>query len=363
MLLAVTLMPDQSRCGEPAHVPILTDAQAWKTLPPVETGLGRPLPVWIRALAVSLPKTAAAMIDLDHAQRAESSLPPRLRARLRWIAADANRCPYARAYARADYVWAGGPAEDLDNLSQRLDQLPETERLALQFVRQLCLAAYSVSDAQVARLVELYGEKQVVAMVLVAAYANFQDRLLLALGVGVEPNGPLPPVEVRFRQSPTEARAARRKKEALAKKEASAKKAASTNKDASAKKEEKAPKRKLSPPVKNPPPLPERMDDPEWTAIPFDSLRQRLTEQMGRRQARISVPDAAAVLKSFPEKLPKPDDAELLIRWSRLNYAYQPRLTMAWFAGLDAFHEESDLDMAFHESMFWVVTRSLQCFY
>src|SRR5690242_9018660 len=101
ILLALALMPSQSLSEEPARVPILTDVQAWKKLPPVESGFGQPLPVWIRALAVSLPKTAAAMIDLDHAQRAESSLPPRLRAKLRWMAADANRCPYAKAYARA----------------------------------------------------------------------------------------------------------------------------------------------------------------------------------------------------------------------------------------------------------------------
>jgi hypothetical protein len=166
----------------------------------------------------------------------------------------------------------------------------------------------------------------------------------VALSLAVEPNGPLPPVEVRFREK-SPGRASKKKKDALAKKE------------------KEPPKRHLSPPVKNPPPVPEKVDGPEWTAIPFDSLRKRLTQQIGRRQARIPVPDAAAVLKTFPEALPKPDESEMLIRWSRLNYDYQPRLTMAWFAGLDAFHEESDLDTAFHESMFWVVTRSLQCFY
>ena len=35
-------------------------------------------------------------------------------------------------------------------------------------------------------------------MVLLLAYANFQDRFLLCLGATVEPEGPLPPLDVEF---------------------------------------------------------------------------------------------------------------------------------------------------------------------
>jgi prepilin-type N-terminal cleavage/methylation domain-containing protein len=87
--------------------------------------------------------------------------------------------PQSSASRSPSHARTGGHAEDLDDLPRRLDQLPEPERLALQLVRQLCLAAHTVTDDQIARLVKLYGEKQVVGMVLVGAYANFQDRLLL----------------------------------------------------------------------------------------------------------------------------------------------------------------------------------------
>src|SRR5579875_2618758 len=136
-LSAILLLPGQLGADTSAYVRVLTDEASWKKLPRAEEGGGQRLPVWIRALADTLPKTAAAMIDLDYAQRVENPLPPRLRAKLRWIAADANRCEYARAYARFDYVRAGGKAEDIDSLPQRLDQLPEAERLALVFVRRL----------------------------------------------------------------------------------------------------------------------------------------------------------------------------------------------------------------------------------
>jgi alkylhydroperoxidase family enzyme len=321
---------------------VLTDQEAWKNLPPAEEGGGQPLPAWIRALAVSLPKTAAAMLDLDYAQRMERALPLQLRAKLRFVAAKANRCVYAQAYACADYVRAGGKAEDIDDLANRITKLPEKERLALEFVRQLTEAAYTVTDQQVARLVELYDEQQVVAMVLVAAYANFQDRLLLALGVAVEPEGPLPPIKVRFRKPP-----------AAPKPENGS--TADIGKEGS--------KRKLSPPAQNPPAIPEKVDDPEWTAISFENLRQRLGQQIGRREARVRIPDSKTVLSNLPDTVPPLDAHEMDIRWCRLTYGYQPKLTAAWLGGLDVFDKESDLDFLFHESMFWVVTRSLQCFY
>jgi hypothetical protein len=108
--------------------------------------------------------------------------------------------------------------------------------------------------------------------------------------------------------------------------------------------------------------VPLRVDDPEWTALSYQALRERLERQSGR-QARITIPDEKTVRQNVPEGVPQPDEHEMRIRWSRLNYGYQARLTTAWFAALDAFFEESDLDGVFHESMFWVVTRSLQCFY
>jgi alkylhydroperoxidase family enzyme len=339
----IMLLLDQEKPKPaPARVPVLDDKEAWKVLPAAEEGAGQPLPVWIRALAGSLPKTAAAMINLDYVQRTENPLPPRIRARLRWVAADVNRCEYARVYARADYVRSGGKSEDLDDLTGKLDKLPEDERLALQLVRQLGERAYTVTDAQMARLVKLYGEEKVVAIVLVAAYANFQDRLLLALGVEVEKGGPLPPVKVRFRKPPPQA--------------------TSKDKDSPKDKAKEAPKRKLSPPAKNPPQVPEKVDDPEWTAVSFDTLRDHLKDQMASRPGRIRIPTWETVLDNLPEGAPKPEKPSRII-WSLVTMGYQPKLSMPWSAGLRAFREESDLDAVFHESMFWVVTRSLQCFY
>jgi hypothetical protein len=53
----------------------------------------------------------------------------------------------------------------------------------------------------------------------------------------------------------------------------------------------------------------------------------------------------------------------LEIRWSRLVAGLQPELGGAWIKTLRWFAAESGQDRIFEESMFWVVTRALQCGY
>ena len=42
---------------------------------------------------------------------------------------------------------------------------------------------------------------------------------------------------------------------------------------------------------------------------------------------------------------------------------YQPELAAAWSACTRAFREEAKQDRVFEESLFWVVTRTIHCFY
>ena len=70
--------------------------------------------------------------------------------------------------------------------------LPEADRAVVEFARQLTLAGHEVSDNQVAALIEQFGTEQVVGIVHTVAFANFQNRLFLALDVELEPDGPLP---------------------------------------------------------------------------------------------------------------------------------------------------------------------------
>ena len=42
---------------------------------------------------------------------------------------------------------------------------------------------------------------------------------------------------------------------------------------------------------------------------------------------------------------------------------YQPELALAWGNCLRTFADEAKQDRVFEESLFWVITRELECFY
>lgn len=339
-LAAVTaaLVSTAGRAGEPpapaaaagqggAYVPLPSSDEAWRSLPKARTGSGQPLPAWARALARSLPRTTAAMLDLDRIHRTRSPLGPILRGKMRWVAARANRCAYAMAYAEADLRRAGLDEAGFRSLRGDLAGLPPAERQALAFARRMTENAAEVTDAEVAGLIAAYGEAKVVAMVLLLAHANFQDRLLLALGVSVEPGGPMPPPEIRFDP-----------------------------------KADPPPVPPRARPEGRPIPTePERIDDPIWLSMEFADLKGRLEGQKARA-GRIRVPSWEEVLAAMPTDVPKPEKP-VRIRWSLVTMGYQPELASAWSACTRAFGQEAKQDRVFEESLFWIVTRTIHCFY
>jgi alkylhydroperoxidase family enzyme len=318
---------DKSTDRRDGRLPLLNDKEAWKRLPKAEKGGGQPLPAWALALADALPRTTAAMLELDYRHRALSPLDARLRAKVRWTAAHANRCVYTEAVALADLERAGTLAAERAALLDGDPDAPRAEKAALAFARKLTLAADTVTDEEVKELRRLHGDDKVVALVLLLAYSNFQDRLILSLGVGADPAGPLPPLDVRFAKGPP------------------------------------------APPVppRTPPEVASRLTvptavgDPDWKNLDFDTLHKRMAGQSGR-EPRIPVPAWDDVKKRMPAGYPLPDHP-VRIRWSLVCMGYQPELAASWSACTRAFAEEAKQDRVFEESLFWVVTRSLQCFY
>src|SRR5262245_40193733 len=68
----ILLLHDEAQNGKrgAARFPLPDNAAAWKRLPGAEKGQGAVLPAWARALAHAMPKTAAAMLELDYLHRA-----------------------------------------------------------------------------------------------------------------------------------------------------------------------------------------------------------------------------------------------------------------------------------------------------
>jgi alkylhydroperoxidase family enzyme len=330
--LALGAAPPEGDAKGPAprkqgRLPALTDEEAWRRLPRAEQGRGRPLPLWARILADPLPRTTAAMLELDYRHRALSTLDPKLRAEARWAAAHANGCHYAEEVALADLRRAGAGDAEVSALTVTADRpgLREAHRAAVAFARKLTLAGHSVTDDEVKRLREQLGSEKLVALVLLVAHANFQDRLLLTLGLTGEPGGPTPPEPFRFTHPDPPPTVPARK--------APGKAPADDAPDA----------------------------DPEWGRVEFDVLQEKMEGQRARAP-RIEVPAWDVVKAKLPKDAKQPAKP-LRIRWSLVCMGYQPELAAGWSACTRAFGEEAKQDRVFEESLFWVVTRSIDCFY
>jgi hypothetical protein len=103
----------------------------------------------------------------------------------------------------------------------------------------------------------------------------------------------------------------------------------------------------------------ELANDPDWRTFSFDDLKKNLAAQK-ERPLRIRVPTWDEVKAVLP---PAAQKRELRIKWSLVCQGYQPELAQGWSACTKAFRAEAAMDRVFEESLFWVVTRTLQCFY
>ncbi len=308
-------------------VPLLSSAESWKSMPPALSGGGQPVPNWVRATAGHLPRTAAAMLVLDLVHRTQSPLDPVLRAKMRWVVADANRCEYSKACACADLERAGVTAEDLQRLSGSPSQWPTTDQDPLEFARLLTVAAPTIPDEQFERLRVRFGEQQVAAMVLLAAYGNFQDRLILGLNLPLEETGPLAPLDVKFREDAFQ----------------------------------------MAPFVPQQSELASLSDggtavvpaDLEWGAISYDELQARL-EMQRERHPRLPIPTWDQVQKVLP---PAMAVRPTRIVWNLVCSGYVPELAVPWSISTRTMWAEAAGDRVFEESLFWVQTRSIGCSY
>jgi hypothetical protein len=260
------------------------------------------------------------MLETDRLHRTGPPLEPRFRALVRWAAADANCCEYGRALAEADYARDTGDKSPLAAAVGTPQLLSPRERRGIAFARQMMRDAACITDTEVAWLKDDLGEERLVALVLLLAHASFQDRILLALATKPEPEGVPPPVQACFARS-------------------------------------------TSTPPGGPPPPSHTETGNSTTEEASDSWHatRAALQQQKDRPGRIAIPSADVMVQRLG-----PDHAvqwQRDIVWSRVCYVHQPLRTDAWFATVAAARSESQLDAVFTNSIFWVVTDSLRCFY
>ena len=97
----------------------LDNTEAWKRLPDAVTGNQAPLPCWARMMASVVPKSTAALLELDLPQRTASPIDPGLRAGMRSVIAAANQCDYAQRASMLDAQVAGVATANLEGLQKQ----------------------------------------------------------------------------------------------------------------------------------------------------------------------------------------------------------------------------------------------------
>lgn len=323
-ILAASLLAAEGDPTPTSQFEILDNAQAWQRFDAAQPAL----PMWARSLVRTVPRTTAAMLDLDYLHRAENPAGVVLAGKLRWQVADALGCRYFRSMSAADLRRAGQSESEIAALATIADSSSTADRewVAMRFARQLTLAGHDVTDEQVQQLLELFGPEQVVAIVHTIALANFQNRIALALGLAEEPDGGVPPLTPRWD---------RQRLATLT-----------------------APPRPTIEPVIDLNSHSAWLPPPRWNLQVAIDVKSRLEAQK-KRHLRIPLPDASRIAALPPDAR---DQAEKIL-WDRVSSGYQPEMTAAWFACNRPFKEESKLDRVFANSLFWVVTRENQCFY
>lgn len=284
------------------------------------------LPVWADRLSEALPESTLALLSLDHLHRQQNPLGAEMAAKLRWVVADAMKSPYGKATAEGDLRQIGLTAEQIVAWQTQVAQQADANQKLWQFTQQLTLAGHSITDEQFAEIHSEWQTEPTVAIIHTIAFANFQNRLWLGLGLELEVGGGVsavrPPDDWRHAESRT----------------------APPRPDLSATLQQASvvlDQRRIG-----------------WNGLDFDLLQSKLASQK-RRSYRIPLPD-----KSRLDYLPDADRqrSEKII-WSNVSLGYQPELTQGWFKLMRTFNRESELDRVFSNSLFWVVTRSNECFY
>ncbi|WP_020472650.1 deiodinase family protein [Zavarzinella formosa] len=324
--LVMSILESEKGTDQRSVVPLPTDKETWTKLPKADVGAGTSLPNWAKAVVGHLPRTAAAMLELDLVHRTKSPLDPALRAKMRWVVANANKCQYAQATALADLKRAADE-DAVRLLTGHPSGWPAADRDPLEFARLLTVAAPTIKDELFATLRKTHGDRQVAAMVLLAAYGNFQDRLLLGLNIPLEDGGPMAPVVVKF--------------------------AAGALQVAPILPEQKEVPALLPDGKAVVPP------DAEWTKLSYEELQSRLEKQRGRTP-RLPIPDWETVKKNLP---PASATHPTRIVWSLVCNGYAPELAIPWNITTRTMWAESQQDRVFEESLFWIQTRSIQCNY
>ncbi|MCU0721228.1 MAG: deiodinase family protein, partial [Pirellula sp.] len=306
---------------------VITDEEARRLLPPIIEGGDLPIPNWAKAMVSTLPKTTAALLQLDYAHRMKNPLDPKLRSKVRYLIAYLNRCEYAKRVAKADFSRVGGDLKEIESLTEDEATWNKLEADELRFAKLHTVDAPKIEDELFERLLKKHGEKKVAGLIVLGAYANFQDRLLLGLNIQPEGDEAMPPTDIKFDPKVFQTLPLLP--------------SSSEYKDLEI----------------------EDIDDSavtsKWSKVSYTELKKRLELQRNRQQ-RLPTPAWDDVARNLPENyIAKPTR----IVWNLVCLGYIPELAVPWSMTTRTMWAEAPQDRVFEESLFWIQTRAVNCNY
>ena len=117
----------------------------------------------------------------------DGQAPSELRVLIAWVTARENRAWYAASHARDRYIATSADPTVLDSFTTLEQSVSPANATALRFARQLTSAPHTITDADVARLRELFSDHEVAEIIQLTGEANAFDRFTEALQLPVEP--------------------------------------------------------------------------------------------------------------------------------------------------------------------------------
>ncbi len=187
--------------------------------------------------------------------------------------------------AAYDLEKAGGDPGILTTVDELVGKCAPADARAISFVRMLTVSAPAIPDSLFESLRKDFGDQATAAMVMLAAYGNFQDRLVLGLQLPAERPEAMGPLQVKFaddafQMAPVLPESA----------------PAALLKDG------------------------QELVDPgqDWATISWDQLQQRLESQRSRTP-RLPIPTWEEVRLKLPERMRA---RPTRILWNLINYGY-----------------------------------------
>ncbi|HWB12797.1 MAG TPA: carboxymuconolactone decarboxylase family protein [Pirellulales bacterium] len=171
------------------RLPLVDESKARELLndqPTADTAGQRPLPQWERLLA-SFPTAGKAMVLAWRSADEKGDLTPLLKAQVSWIIARQDRAWYATGEARSRLRSLGCSDEQIYSLDGDWEKFAPADQALFNVARKLAATPVVLTDADVAKALELTGPRLVVQLISYVTQRASFDRITEAAGLALDP--------------------------------------------------------------------------------------------------------------------------------------------------------------------------------